>query len=83
MIPRYSRPEMSAIWTDEAKYKNWLRVEIAVCEAWAKYKRIPKKAVETIKKKAAFDVARINELEKELKHDVISFLTSVSEHVGK
>lgn len=83
MIPRYSRPEMSSIWTDEAKYANWLRVEIAVCEAWAKYRKIPKKAVETIKKKAGFDVARINELEKELKHDVISFLTSVSEHVGK
>ena len=83
MIPRYSRPEMSDIWTDEAKYSNWLRVEIAVCEAWARYKKIPKKSVETIKKKAGFDVARINELEKELKHDVISFLTSVSEHVGK
>lgn len=83
MIPRYSRPEMSSIWTDEAKYANWLRVEIAVCEAWAKYKKIPKKAVETIKKRAGFDVARINELEKELKHDVISFLTSVAEHVGR
>lgn len=83
MIPRYSRPEMSSIWTDEAKYAGWLRVEIAVCEAWAKYRKIPKKAVETIKKKAGFDVARINELEKDLKHDVISFLTSVSEHVGK
>jgi adenylosuccinate lyase len=83
LIPRYSRPEMSAIWTDEAKYKNWLRVEIAVCEAWARYKRIPKNAIETIRRKAGFDVERINELEKELKHDVISFLTSVSEHVGK
>jgi adenylosuccinate lyase len=74
---------MSGIWTDEAKYANWLRVEIAVCEAWAKYKKIPKKSVVTIKKKAGFDVSRINELEKELKHDVISFLTSVSEHVGR
>ncbi len=83
MISRYSRPEMSSIWTDEAKYATWLRVEIAVCEAWARYGKIPKKAVETIKKKAGFDVARINELEKELKHDVISFLTSVSEHVGR
>ncbi|HKQ33051.1 MAG TPA: adenylosuccinate lyase [Thermodesulfobacteriota bacterium] len=83
MIERYSRPEMSAIWTDEAKYANWLRVEIAVCEAWAKYGKIPKKAVAVIKKRAAFDVSRINELEKELKHDVLSFLTSVAEHVGK
>ncbi|MCZ6638822.1 MAG: adenylosuccinate lyase, partial [Candidatus Dadabacteria bacterium] len=45
MITRYSRPEMSSIWSDETKYQNWLRVEIAVCEAWAKYGRIPKEAV--------------------------------------
>lgn len=83
MIDRYSRPEMSAIWSDEAKYTNWLRVEIAVCEAWAKYGKIPKSALKVIKKRAGFEVHRINELEKELKHDVISFLTSVSEHVGK
>lgn len=83
MIPRYSRPEMSAIWTDEAKYGNWLRVEIAVCEAWADYGRIPKEAVSVIKQRAGFDVERINELERELKHDVISFLTSVAEHVGE
>ncbi|MEQ9619288.1 MAG: adenylosuccinate lyase [Deltaproteobacteria bacterium] len=83
MIPRYSRPEMSAIWTDEAKYGNWLRVEIAVCEAWAEHGRIPGEAVDEIKEKAGFDVERINGLEKELKHDVISFLTSVAEHVGE
>ena len=83
MITRYSRPEMASIWSDESKYRNWLRVEVAVCEAWAKYGRIPKKALEQIKKKADFDVDRINELEKELKHDVIAFLTSVSEHVGE
>lgn len=83
MISRYSRPEMSAIWTDEAKYGNWLRVEIAVCEAWADYGRIPKKSVRVIKERAGFDVERINELERELKHDVISFLTSVAEHVGE
>jgi adenylosuccinate lyase len=74
---------MSSLWTDQAKYANWLRVEIAVCEAWADYGRIPAKAVKAIKKKAGFDVERINELEKELKHDVISFLTSVAEHVGE
>ena len=83
MITRYSRPEMSSIWSDEAKYKNWLRVEIAVCEAWAEYGRIPKEALKVIKERAAFDVERIGELEKELKHDVIAFLTSVSEHVGE
>lgn len=74
---------MASIWTDEAKYRNWLRVEIAVCESWAKYGRIPRDAVSTIKKRAGFDVDRINDLEKELKHDVIAFLTSVSEHVGE
>ncbi|MFB3148880.1 MAG: adenylosuccinate lyase [Thermodesulfobacteriota bacterium] len=83
MITRYSRPEMSSIWSDETKYQNWLRVEIAVCEAWAKYGRIPKEAVKVIKERAGFDVKRINELEKDLKHDVIAFLTSVSEHVGE
>jgi len=83
LITRYSRPEMSSIWSDESKYKNWLRVEIAVCEAWAENGRIPKEAVEDIKAKAGFDVARIDELEKELKHDVIAFLTSVSEYVGE
>jgi len=74
---------MSSIWSDESKYKNWLRVEIAVCEAWAESGRIPKEAIKVIKERAAFDVDRINELEKELKHDVIAFLTSVSEHVGE
>lgn len=74
---------MTSIWSDESKYSNWLRVEIAVCEAWAKYGKIPKDAVEEIKARAGFDVDRINELEKELKHDVIAFLTSVSEHVGE
>jgi len=74
---------MSSIWSDESKYKNWLRVEIAVCEAWAENGKIPKEAVKNIKAKAGFDIARIDELEKELKHDVIAFLTSVSEHVGE
>ncbi len=74
---------MTAIWSDQAKYENWLKVEVAVCEAWAMEGRIPNEAVKVIKEKAGFDVDRINELEKELKHDVIAFLTSVSEHVGE
>lgn len=74
---------MTAIWTEKAKYENWLKVEIAVCEAWVKQGRIPKEALSVIKQKAGFNVDRINELEKELKHDVIAFLTSVSEHVGE
>lgn len=83
MISRYSRPEMSKIWSEEAKYRNWLRVEIAACEAWAKLGRVPSEALENIKERAKFDVERINELEKVVKHDVIAFLTTVSESVGK
>ena len=56
MIERYSRPVMTAIWSDQAKYENWLKVEVAVCEAWAKEGRIPDEAVSVIKEKAGFDV---------------------------
>ncbi|MGI9554101.1 MAG: adenylosuccinate lyase [Thermodesulfobacteriota bacterium] len=82
MISRYSREEMANLWSDEAKYQNWLKVEIAVCEAWAELGVIPKKSLNVIKKKAKFSVKRINILEKKLKHDVIAFLTSVAENVG-
>ncbi len=82
MIPRYSRPEMAEIWTEESKFRSWLEVEIAVCEAWAELGVIPKEALEVIKKKARFEVARIEEIEAEVKHDVIAFLTNVAEYVG-
>ena len=82
MISRYSRPEMAGIWSDRSRYSRWLEVEIAVCEAWNKAGKIPDKALADIRKKAAFDEGRIAELEKELKHDVLAFLTSVSEKVG-
>src|SRR5713101_1954321 len=74
---------MSKIWNDEAKYQNWLRVEIAVCEAWVELGQIPPEAFERIRERARFDVTRIDELEKTLKHDVIAFLTAVAEHVGE
>jgi adenylosuccinate lyase len=83
MIPRYTRPEMGRIWTLENKYMKWLEVEIAACEAWASIGEIPKSALQTIRKKARFDVNRIDEIEKTVKHDVIAFLTSVAEHVGQ
>jgi adenylosuccinate lyase len=73
---------MSKIWSDQAKYENWLRVEIAACEAWAKLGRVPKEALKKIKERARFDLEHINELERTLKHDLIAFLTAVSEHVG-
>ena len=82
MIQRYTRPEMGAIWTDENKYETWLQVEIAACEAQAELGNIPQEAVDNIKQKANFTVDRIEEIEAEVKHDVIAFLTSVSEFVG-
>lgn len=83
MIDRYTRPEMAAIWTDEAKFQTFLDVEIAVCQAHSELGRIPKEALEDIKSKATFNVARIGEIEEEVKHDVIAFLTSVAESVGE
>jgi len=82
MIPRYTLPEMGALWEDRAKYQFWLEVELAVCRAMAEMKIIPKKAYQTIKKKADFDIKRIDEIEAETNHDVIAFLTSVAEFVG-
>ena len=73
---------MGRIWTVENRYATWLNVEIAACEAWAEIGEIPKGALDTIKKKARFDAERIDEIEKKVKHDVIAFLTSLSEYVG-
>ncbi len=83
MIDRYTLPEMGAIWSEENKLNNWLQIEIAACEAWAKLGRIPEEAVEVIKAKARFDVQRVKEIEKEVRHDVIAFLTNVAENVGE
>ncbi len=82
MIARYTRPEMGALWGLQNKYRKWLDVELAVCEAWAGSGKIPASAMKAIREKAAFDAARIDEIEAEVKHDVIAFLTSVAEHVG-
>lgn len=82
MIPRYSRQEMAKIWTEENKFRKFLDIEIMVCEALCRDGQIPESALETIRKKADFDVNRIEEIEKITKHDVIAFLTNVAEHVG-
>jgi len=82
MIPRYTRPVMGKLWEPESRFQKWLDVEIAVCEAWAELAEIPVDAVVKIKKKAKFDVKRIDEIESVVKHDVIAFLTSVAENVG-
>ena len=76
MIERYTLPEMGAIWSEENKYRKWLEVELAVCEAWARLGQIPPAALRNIKKRAGFSVERIEEIEKVVKHDVIAFLTS-------
>ncbi len=83
LIERYTLPEMGEIWTEAYKLKTWLQVEIAVCEAQAELGYIPDEAVEEIKAKARFDPQRVLEIEKEVKHDVIAFLTNVNEHVGE
>jgi adenylosuccinate lyase len=82
MIARYTLPEMGAIWTDENKYRTWLKVEIAACRALASRGIIPKKALQIIVKKANFSVRRIDKIEAKVDHDVIAFLTSVAEFVG-
>ena len=82
MIPRYSRKEMEAIWSPQNRFQKWLDIEILACEALAQKGDIPRKALRTIREKARFDVDRIDEIERTVKHDVIAFLTSVSEFVG-
>ena len=83
MIQRYTLPRMGAIWTDKNKFKKWLDVEICVCQIQAELGLVPNKAVKEIKEKAEFNIDRILEIEKEVKHDVIAFLTNVGEYVGE
>jgi len=83
MIERYSLPEMSKIWTEENRFQKMLDVEIAACEALNKLGEIPTPALKKIKQKASFNTKRIKEIESIVKHDVIAFLTSIAEKVGK
>jgi len=83
MIDRYTRPEMGSVWSDENRYRKWLDVEIAACEAWAGLGRIPLTALTNIKAKASISVSRIEEIERVVKHDVIAFLEAVGETVGE
>lgn len=82
MIPRYTHPEMGHIWSDEHRYRTWLRVEIAAAEAMAARGIIPMQAATAIRERGAFDVARIDEIELVTKHDIIAFTQAVAEHVG-
>ena len=83
MIERYTRPEMRAIWTDENRFQAWLEVELLACEAWAELGAIPSADVQAMREKARFDVARIREIEKQTRHDVVAFTRSVSESLGE
>lgn len=83
LIERYTLPRMGAIWTNENKFQKWLEVEICVCEVQAELGHIPNDAVEQIRSKAQFNTQRILEIEQEVKHDVIAFLTNVGEYVGE
>ena len=82
MIPRYTRPQMGKIWSDDNKFRCWLQVEIAasltLCEAGI----VPREAAKAIAERGDFDLKRINEVETEVKHDVIAFTTAVAEKVG-
>jgi adenylosuccinate lyase len=82
MIARYTRPAMGKIWRDENKFSIWLEIELLACEAQAGLGVIPKEAAQRIRQKARFDIARIDAIEAEVKHDVIAFLTNVGENVG-
>ena len=82
MIERYTRPEMAEVWTLENKFRVWLEVEIAVCEAWNRLGVVPDEDMAVIREKADFELDRILEIEEKTKHDVIAFLTAVEEKVG-
>jgi len=82
MIDRYTRPEMGRIWSEQNQFQKWLEVEILAAEALAELGKVPKAAVARIKKKARFKLARIRQIEKEVRHETIAFLSSVAEFVG-
>lgn len=82
MIDRYEVKEVSNIWSSRNKFQRWLDVEIAITEVWHQWGEVPDQSLKNIKEKADFDVQRIDEIEKKVKHDVIAFLTSVEEYVG-
>jgi adenylosuccinate lyase len=82
MIARYTRPELGRIWSDANKYQCWLTVEVAASQALAKFGLVPQSAADAIRDKGAFTVDRINEIEAEVRHDVIAFTTTVAEHIN-
>lgn len=82
MIPRYTRPEMARIWSEEKRFQKWLEVELAVCEVLAERGEIPREALARIRERAGFSVDRIQEIEKTTRHDVVAFLNALAERIG-
>src|SRR6204780_3303923 len=82
MIDRYTRPEMAKIWSEDNKYRQWLEVELAAAEALAQTNDVPLEAARLLRKHASFNLQRIQEIEREVKHDVIAFTTAVSESLA-
>ena len=82
MIKRYTNPEMGAIWSDQRRYETWLEVELAAVDAMAEAGIVPSEAARDLRERAAFDIARIEEIEQTTQHDVIAFTTAVAERVG-
>ena len=82
MIPRYTRPEMAAVWSDDAKLAKWLAVELAVCDAYARRGTVPAEAVARIRARARIDARRVEEIEARVRHDVIAFLTALEDEIG-
>ena len=82
MIPRYTRPEMGAIWTDENKFRTWLQIEVLACEAMNKLGQVPAADLRNIQSRAKFNVREIDRIEAKVNHDVIAFLTNVAKYVG-
>src|SRR5205085_6794688 len=82
LIPRYTRPEMGRIWSDENRFRTWLAVEIAATETLAEAGMVPKAAAKAIRERADFKLERINQIEAEVRHDVIAFTIAVAEIVG-
>ena len=82
MISRYARPRMMAIWEPQHRFDTWLRVELLACEAWAELGKVPREALAVIRKRAGYDLHRIQEIEREVRHDVVAFVSAVAERVG-
>jgi len=82
MIPRYTLPRMTSVWEPQNRYATWLRVELLACEAWTELGVVPREALAVIQERASFDLNRIQEIEREVRHDVIAFVSAVAERVG-